>query len=183
MTSASPEPGLHGLMARFDGPDQLLTATEKVREEGYREIDAYTPYPIEDLSEMVEDHRRSKVPLVTLVGGIIGGLTGFFLQYWTQVYVYPMNVGGRPHNSWPSFIVVTFEMTILFAALSAVVGMILLNGLPRPYHPVFNVEGFDAASRDGFFLVVQAEDPEFERGRTEELLNRLNAREVWEVES
>jgi len=171
-----------GLMAELDGPEELIAAARGLRAEGYTRIDAFTPYPIEELSETVEP-RRSKVPLITFVGGLIGALTGFFLQYWTQVVVYPMNVGGRPHNSWPAFIVVTFELTILFASLSAVVGMILVNGLPRPYHPVFNVEGFERASRDGFFLTVEAADPHFEPERTGELLHGLGAREVSEVES
>jgi hypothetical protein len=118
-----------------------------------------------------------------LIGGILGGLAGFFLQYWTQVYVYPMNIGGRPHNSWPSFIVVTFEMTILFAAISAVVGMIALNGLPRPYHPIFSTPGFERASRDGFFLAIEARDPRFDRAATKEFLRSVQAREVHEVES
>jgi len=172
---------LYGLAAEFGSPQGLLEAARKVREAGYTRMDAYTPYPIEELSETVEPH-RSKVPLVTLIGGILGGLTGFFLQYWTQVYVYPMNVGGRPHNSWPSFIVVTFELTILFAAISAVVGMIALNRLPMPYHPIFNVPGFKRASRDGFFLAIEAADPRFDRGGTEELLRRLGPKEVTEIE-
>lgn len=171
-----------GLMAEYGGPDELVSAAEKLRQEGYTRIDAFTPYPIEELSETVEP-RRSKVPLITFLGGLTGALTGFFLQYWSQVIAYPMNVGGRPHNSWPAFIVVTFELTILFASLSAVVGMILVNGLPRPYHPVFNAEGFERASRDGFFLTVEAADPRFERGETGELLRRLGAREVQEVAS
>lgn len=173
--------GLYGLAAEFAGPDDLLQAARGAREAGYTRMDAYTPYPIEELSETVEPH-RSKVPLVTLIGGIIGGLTGFFLQYWTQVYVYPMNIGGRPHNSWPSFIVVTFEMTILFAAISAVVGMIALNRLPRPYHPIFNVSGFERASRDGFFLAIEAEDSRFDRAATEQFLRSLGPKEVCEIE-
>ena len=171
-----------GLMAELDGPDELVSAAEKLREAGYTRIDAFTPYPIEELSEVVEP-RRSKVPMITFLGGLVGALTGFFLQYWTQVVVYPMNIGGRPHNSWPAFIVVTFEMTILFASLSAVVGMILVNRLPRPYHPVFNAEGFERASRDGFFLTVEAEDPRFEREQTREVLRGLGAREVQDVAS
>jgi len=171
-----------GLMAEFDGPQELIAAAEKVREAGYTRIDAYTPYPIEELSETVM-RRRSKVPLITFLGGLVGALTGFFLQYWTQVIAYPMNIGGRPHNSWPAFIVVTFELTILFASLSAVVGMILVNRLPRPYHPVFNVDGFERASREGFFLAVEAADPRFDREGTGRLLRELDAQRVTEVES
>lgn len=169
-----------GLMAELDGPGELIAAARALRAEGYTRIDAFTPYPIEELSETVE-HHRSKVPLITFLGGLIGALSGFFLQYWSQVIVFPMNVGGRPHNSWPAFIVVTFEMTILFASLSAVVGMILLNGLPRPYHPVFNAEGFERASRDGFFLTVEAVDPRYDANKTAEVLRALGAREVQHV--
>lgn len=183
MSHTSHEPrGLWGLMAELDGPDELVAAAGELREAGYTKIDAFTPYPIEELSETVEP-RRSKVPLITFLGGLVGALTGFFLQYWSQVIAYPMNVGGRPHNSWPAFIVVTFELTILFASLSAVVGMILVNRLPRPYHPVFNARGFERASRDGFFLTVEAADPRFERHATAEVLRGLGAREVQEVES
>jgi hypothetical protein len=182
MSTVNESQGTFGLMAEFTSDHDLVTAARRAREAGYTRLDAYTPYPIEELSETVEPH-RSKVPLVTLIGGILGGLAGFFLQYWTQVYVYPMNIGGRPHNSWPSFIVVTFEMTILFAAISAVVGMIALNGLPRPYHPIFSTPGFERASRDGFFLAIEARDPRFDRAATKEFLRSVQAREVHEVES
>lgn len=182
MAATDTRPEIWGLMAELDGPSELIAAARALREEGYTKIDAFTPYPIEELSETVEP-RRSKVPLITFVGGLIGALTGFFLQYWSQVIVYPMNVGGRPHNSWPAFIVVTFELTILFASLSAVVGMILVNGLPRPYHPVFNAEGFERASRDGFFLTVEAADPRYDADKTAEVLRGLGAREVQHVAS
>lgn len=171
----------YGLMARFDDAEALLAAAHGARDAGYTQIDAFSPYPIHELMETIHP-KRSKVPLITLIGGLIGALTGYFLQYWSQMYVYPMNVGGRPHHSWPSFIVVTFEMTILFAALSAVLGMIALNKLPMPYHPVFNAPSFAAASRDGYFLVIEAEDPKYDRRQTERLLADLNASEVVEVE-
>lgn len=171
----------YGLMAEFDSPEKLTAATKQAKAEGYTALDAYTPYPIHELLESVSP-KRSKVPLITLIGGAVGALTGFFLQYWSQVYVYPMNIGGRPHNSWPSFIVVTFEMTILFAALSAVVGMIALNKLPMPYHPVFNAKSFLKASQDGYFLVIEADDPEYDRHGTEDFLRSVHAIEVVEVE-
>lgn len=171
----------YGLLAEFDSPAALTAAAKKAREEGYTALDAYSPYPMHELMETIS-LKRSKVPLITLIGGAIGALTGFFLQYWTQVSVYPMNVGGRPHNSWPSFIVVTFELTILFAALSAVVGMIALNKLPMPYHPVFNADNFLKASQDGYFLVVEADDPKYDRHGTEEFLKSVHAIEVVEVE-
>jgi hypothetical protein len=171
----------YGLLAQFESAHALIAAARKVREAGYDKIDAFTPYPIHELLETVSP-KRSKVPLITLIGGTVGALTGFFLQYWSQVFVYPMNIGGRPHNSWPSFIVVTFELTILFAALSAVIGMIALNKLPMPYHPVFNAPNFRSASRDGFFLVVEADDEHYDRRETEVFLRGLGAK-VVEVES
>lgn len=176
------EPGLYGLLAEFDNPTDIVHAAHKAYEEGYRSMDAYSPYPIEELSEAVGFH-HTKLPLIVLVGGIIGGLAGFALQYWTSVLDYPLNVGGRPYNSWPSFIVPTFETTILGAALSAVFGMLALNGLPRPYHPVFNSERFALASRDRFFLCIEAKDPKFDRDKTAEFLRSLGPREVIDVEN
>ena len=168
-------------MAEFAEVEELLAAAGRARERGYTKLDAYTPFPVEGLSEAL-GQTKSRVPLVVLIGGLCGGLGGFLLQYWTQVYVYPMNVAGRPHNSWPAFIVPTFECTILFAALAGVVGMILLNKLPMPYHPVFNVERFAAASRDRYFLCIEADDPKFDRRATEEFLRDLGPSEVSEVE-
>ncbi|HYU35118.1 MAG TPA: DUF3341 domain-containing protein, partial [Thermoanaerobaculia bacterium] len=141
---------------------------------------AYTPYPIEEVSHAL-DLPRSKMPLIVLGGGITGGLGGYFLQYWSQVLEYPMNIGGRPFHSWPAFIVPTFEMTILFAALAAVLGMFALNGLPQPYHPVFNVPGFALASRDRYFLVIEARDPKFNLEETRSFLLDLHASEVSDV--
>lgn len=173
---------VHGILAEFPSAGRLVDAARRAREAGYSKLDAFSPYPIHELMDTVTT-QRSRVPLVTLVGGIVGALTGFFLQYWTQVSVYPMNVGGRPHNSWPSFIVVTFEMTILFAALAAVVGMIALNRLPMPYHPVFNAESFRRkASRDGYFLLIESGDPRFDPRETGDFLRSLDASEVVEVE-
>ncbi|HEY8021558.1 MAG TPA: DUF3341 domain-containing protein [Thermoanaerobaculia bacterium] len=173
---------LYGLMAEFAAPDGLIHAVHAAREAGYRRVEAYTPYPIEEVSEALA-LRHSRVPLIVLVGGLIGLSGGYLLQYWINVWAFPMNVGGRPMHSWPAFIVPTFEMTILFAALFAVLGMFALNGLPHPYHPVFNVERFAAASRDSFFLVIEAIDPRFDRAATADFLRRLDAREVAEIES
>ncbi|HXG63622.1 MAG TPA: DUF3341 domain-containing protein [Blastocatellia bacterium] len=174
-------PELYGLLAEFDNPTAVVNAAHHAYEEGYRKMDAYSPYPIEELSEAVGFH-HTRLPLIVLAGGIIGGLAGFALQYWASVIEYPLNVGGRPLNSWPAFIVPTFETTILGAALSAVFGMLALNGLPRPYHPVFNSERFALASRDRFFLCIEAKDPKFDRDKTAEFLRSLGPREVIDVE-
>jgi hypothetical protein len=179
--SGERRPVLYGLMAEFTSPDDLIRAIREARKSGYRKVEAYTPYPIEEVSEALELH-RSKMPLLVLIGGLIGLTGGYFLQYWVNLIAYPMNVGGRPMHSWPAFIVPTFEMTILCAALFAVLGMFALNGLPHPYHPVFNVPRFAAASRDRYFLVIEAADPRFDRAATAELLRGLDAREVSEVE-
>lgn len=173
--------GLYGLLAEFASPEELAIAARRTREAGYRRVDAYTPYPIEEVWEAL-GHHRSRLPLIVLIGGILGCLAGFLLQYWTSVHAYPLNVGGRPYNSWPAFIPVTFEMTVLVAALCAVLGMLALNRLPMPHHPVFNVKRFALASRDRYFLAVEAADPKFDPVATREFLNRLNAVEVWDVE-
>ncbi|MGD0045837.1 MAG: DUF3341 domain-containing protein [Bryobacteraceae bacterium] len=174
------EPGIYGVMAEFDSPSALVSAARAARAKGYRKLDAYSPFPIEELTEALHLH-KNKLPLIVLAGGIIGGLTGFFLQYWIAVVYFPINIGGRPLNSWPSFIIITFELTILFASLSAVLGMMALCGLPMPYHPVFNVPRFSAASRNRFFLCIEAADPLFDRARTSEFLGTLEPREVSEV--
>jgi hypothetical protein len=174
------KPRLHGLLAEFERPDDLLQAAERARDAGYRRLDAFTPFPVEGLAEAIGFH-RNRLPLLVLIGGICGAAGGFFLQYWIAALDYPMNIGGRPFNSWPSFIPVTFEMTILLAALTTVLGMLALNGLPMPYHPVFNVPRFALASRDRFFLLIEAADPRFEREATLRLLESLGAREVSDV--
>jgi hypothetical protein len=144
-------------------------------------MDAFSPLPIEGLADAIGFH-RTRVPLIVLLGGIVGGLGGFYLQYWISVVNYPVNVGGRPYNSWPSFIPVTFEMTILVAAFSALIGMLALNGLPMPYHPLFNVPRFALATRNRFFLCIEARDARFDLQATRQFLESLNAREVSEVE-
>jgi hypothetical protein len=176
-----PRPEIYGLMAEFHSSEELIEAAHRLREAGYSRLDAYTPYPIEELAEAL-GHHRSKLPAIVLTGGLLGAAGGYALQYWSQVIAYPLNIGGRPFHSWPAFIVPTFETTILAAALSAVLGMFFLNGLPQPYHPVFNVPRFALASRDRYFLVVEAEDPKFDREATRRLLVDLHAFEVSEVE-
>jgi hypothetical protein len=172
---------LYGLMAEFEEPTALVHAARQVREAGYEKIDAYSPFPIEELDEALAI-RHTRLPLIVLIGGLIGCLGGFYLCYWVSTTVYPLNIGGRPLNSWPAFIPVTFECTILLAALSAVLGMLALNGLPQPYHPVFNVPSFDQASRNRFFLCIEASDPKFDLNATRKFLKSLGATEVTDVE-
>ncbi|MEM7481506.1 MAG: DUF3341 domain-containing protein [Acidobacteriota bacterium] len=173
---------IYGLMAEFPTSEALVEAARKTTRAGYTRVDAFTPYPVEELSEALE-HKRSWVPLIVLMGGLAGGFGGFGLQFWSATIHYPMIIGGRPFAAWPGWIVVTFECTILAAAASGLLGMILLNKLPQPYHPVFNVESFRAkASSEGFFLVVEAEDPRFDRQDTADFLRELNPIEVAEVE-
>ncbi len=181
MSQPSSKPKLHGVMGEFSDPQDLLEAIEKVRAEGYTKLDAYTPFPIEEVWEAI-GHHKSPVPLVVLLGGITGGLGGFFLQYWVSAIEYPLNVGGRPYNSWPAFIPVTFECTILGAVLAAVAGVFILNGLPEPYHPVFNVPRFAFASRDRYFLCIEAIDPKFDPDTARKLLWDVNATEVADVD-
>jgi hypothetical protein len=181
MSEVSHKHVLHGVMGEFSTPQDLLDAIDAVREEGYTKLDAYTPYAIEEVWEAL-GHHKSPVPLIVLLGGIVGGLSGFFLQYWVSVFAYPLNIGGRPFNSWPAFIPVTFECTILGAVLSAVAGVFILNGLPEPYHPVFNVERFASASRDRYFLCIEATDPKFNREDAHLLFASLRATEANDVE-
>ena len=174
------EQGIYGVMAEFDNPSALVSAARAARAKGYRKLDAYSPFPIEELTDALHLH-KNKLPLIVLAGGVIGGLTGFFLQYWIAGIYFPINIAGRPLNSWPSFIIITFELTILFASLSAVLGMMALCGLPMPYHPVFNVPRFSAASRNRFFLCIEAADPLFDPARTSQFLGTLEPTEVSEV--
>lgn len=174
--------GLHGLIAEFDTAEALVAAARRAYADGYRKMDGYSPFPIEELWEAI-GHHHSRLPWIVLGGGITGLIAGYGLQYWVAVIAYPLNVGGRPLNSWVSFIPVTFETTVLLSALAAVVGMIALNGLPRPHHPVFNAPRFERASRDGYFLCIEADDPRFERQGTETFLRTLDATEVSEVEN
>jgi len=171
----------YGLMAEFDDPNALVHAAKRTYEAGYRRIDAFSPYPIEEAWEAIGQHDR-RLSFIVLAGGLTGLLTGIGLQEWVHQLAYPMNIAGKPLNSWPQFVPVTFELTILFAALAAVIGMIVLNGLPEPYHPVFNVPRFEHASRDKFFLLVESADPKFDRAKTLDFLKGLNPSEVNEVE-
>lgn len=174
--------GIYGVMAEFDEADQLLEAARKTYQEGYRMLDAYSPFDIEGLADAIGFH-RSNVSLVFLLAGLIGCFGGFFLQYAIAVLDYPINVGGRPLNSWPAFIPITFELTVLCSGVAGFIGMLVMNSLPMPYHPVFNVPSFSAcASRDRFFLCIESRDPKFDLEQTTTFLRGLNPREVSEVE-
>src|SRR5262249_24341647 len=162
-------PRLYGLLAEFHSPHEVVEAARLVRAAGYRNVDGYSPYPIEELSEALEVH-KSPLPMLGLPRGILGVIAGWGLEYWSAVIEYPMNIGGRPFNSWPSFIPPAFETTILFAGGTAVFGMLALNGLPHPYHPVFNVPDFALASRDRFFIAIEARHPHFDLEKTKTVL-------------
>ena len=186
-TPPSPAPAtplhaaLWGVVAEFDTPEAVLAAADAAYLAGYRALDAYSPYPVEGLAEAL-GVRGNRIPLVTLVGGLAGGAVGYFMLWYANAVSYPLNVGGRPHDSWPAFIPITFETTILVAAFSAFLGLLWMNGLPQPYHPVFHAEAFRRASQDRFFLSVEAADPAFDRDETLAFLASLGARSVQEVQ-
>ena len=182
MKPAMTKPPIYGLIAEFDTPTEIVVAARKAHAEGYRHMDAYSPFPVEGLAESI-GFRRNRVALVCLVGGLLGLASAYILQYWINTIAYPLNIGGRPFHSWPSFIIVTFELTILFAGLSSAIGMIVLNGLPMPYHPVFNVPEFAKASENKFFLVVFSSDPKYDAARTRSFLAGLAPRMIAEVPS
>jgi hypothetical protein len=176
----SKKPPIYGLMAEFDDAHKVYEAATQVRLAGFRRADAYSPFPVHGLSEALGFH-RSRVPMLVLIGGIIGGIGGFLMQYYANVISYPQVIAGRPYNSWPAWIPITFECTVLGAALTAVFGMLALNGLPRPSHPLFNVASFQLASRNRFFIVIEARDPQFDLEKTRVFLERLGPLEVSEV--
>jgi len=168
-------------MAQFDSPSALVSAARETYDAGYRRINGYSPFPIEELSEAI-GFKRTILPLIVLIGGILGGVGGFFMQYWMEVVDYPINVGGKPFNSWPAFIPITFECTVLVAAFAAVLGMLALNKLPQRYHPVFIAPNFALATRDSFFLVIESKDPKFQHDEVMRFLKNLEARDVCDVE-
>jgi hypothetical protein len=171
---------VYGLLAEFDNPTDLLLAARRAHEEGYRKMDGYSPFPVEGLAEAM-GFERDRMPLVVLIGGLLGCVGGYLMQWWISAVSYPINSGGKPYNSWPAFLVVTFEVTILCAALSALFGMLGLNGLPMPYHPLFHSARFEFATRDRFFLCIEASDPRFELAQTRRFLEGLGGHGVSEV--
>jgi hypothetical protein len=170
---------IYGYLAEFHDGDELLEAARSARAEGYTVMEAYTPVPMEEVAHVLG--HRTRLPWIVLAGGALGAVCGFGMQWWINTVDYPLNIGGRPPNSWPAFIVITFETTILFAALSAVLGMLWLNGLPQPYHPVFNVPAFELASRNRFFLMILSRDPRFDMERTARFLRAQDVLGVMEV--
>jgi hypothetical protein len=180
MSATTATPGIHGLMAEFETATQLVAAANRTREAGYVDVDAYSPIPVEELHHAI-GFKSTKLPLMVLIGGLLGASGGFSLEYWVSAIAYPINVGGKPFVSWPMFIPVTFECGILGAALTAVVGMIALNKLPQPYHPVFNNPRFAMASRNRFFLCIEATDRQFDLDRTRAFMETLGAHEVTTV--
>jgi hypothetical protein len=181
LRAASIEKRLYGLMAEFAEHDQLLEAARKCYAAGFRRMDAFSPFPVDELADSI-GHDFTLVPLWTLVGGMAGGLGGYFMQWYAMARLYPLNVGGRPYNSWPNFIPITFELTVLVASISAFVSMLILNRLPQPHHPVFNVPEFRRASIDRFFLCIEVDDPKFERQATAGFLESLRPLHVMEVD-
>ena len=174
-------PSSFGLMAEFENPEALLEATRRTYSEGYRKIDAFSPLPIHGLAAAL-GFERTNLPVLTFIFGLLGGIVGYGLQYWVHVIDFPMNIAGRPLHSGPMFIPVTFEMTILFAAASTFFGLWISNGLPKPYHPVFNVAGFERASQDSFFLCIESADPLFDDDNTRSFLHNLKALKVSTVD-
>ena len=177
---SSAQSHLYGLTAEFESADQLLHAARTVFDKGFRRIDAFTPYPIEELPEII-GRKRSAVPLIMLIGGIVGAVTAYGMEWYAMGYYYPLNVGGRPLNSWPLYIPITFELTVLFSALSGLAGFLILCGLPRLNHPLFSVPGFEGVSTDKFVLWIEAVDPRFDEPTVRRLFYELQAKAVTEV--
>jgi hypothetical protein len=175
-----PRTPIHGIMAEFETAQGVLVAARQARLAGYRAMDAYTPYPVEGLATEL-DLPGTRVPFVVLAAALAGATVGFLMQYYSMAVDYPLNVGGRPENSWPAFIPITFEVMVLVASFAALLGMLFLNGLPRPHHPVFNVPRFVHATQDRFFLCIEAVDSHFDRQETNRFLAGLGAIEVVEV--
>ncbi|HEX9735848.1 MAG TPA: DUF3341 domain-containing protein [Thermoanaerobaculia bacterium] len=182
MDAAQERPAVYGMLAEFTSPQRLLEAVHRAKEAGYAAIDAFMPYPVEEISHEIADHKKSRVSAIVAVGAALGLASAFSLQYWISVYSYPLNVGGRPLNSWPAFVPVMFELTVLFASFAALGGMLFLNRLPRPHHPLFAVPEFERATVDRFFLLVKSDDEKFDYPSTRAFLEGLGPREVLDVD-
>jgi hypothetical protein len=181
MHASEPETNpTHGLMAEFETAQAVVDAARRAVAEGYSKLEAYTPVPVEELNDIIHK-KRTKLSMLVLVGGLTGMATGFGLQYWASVLEYPLNIGGRPYASWTAFVIPSYELTILFSALTAAGGMLALNGLPQPYHPVFNAPRFSLASSDKFFLVVESADAKYDEDATRQFLEGLGAKGVYDV--
>jgi hypothetical protein len=178
--AAEHENPLYGVMAEFDSAQALVDASKRAVAAGFTKMEAYSPIPVEELNDIIHK-KRTKLTMLILIGGLAGMATGFGLQYWSSAIEYPMNIGGRPYATWPAFVIPSYELTILFSALTAAIGMFALNGLPQPYHPVFNVERFSMASSDKFFLVIESVDPRFDHGATTRFLQEQGAKGVYDV--
>ncbi len=168
-----PKTPIYGLLVEFVKPEEVLAATRRARQAGYRRMDAYTPYPVEGLA-LELGLRSTRIPFVVLMGGLVGAGVGFFMQYYSMAIDYTFNSGGRPYNSWPVYIPITFELLILVGAFAAFLGMVFLNGLPQHHHPLFNVPQFARSSQDRYFLCIEATDPQFDRRVTAEFLTTLS---------
>lgn len=179
---ASDARGPYALVAEFTSAEALLDAAEKTGQAGYRNTDAYTPFSVPGMSDALRFH-DVRMPFLIFTGGLIGCFTGFTLQWYTAAVDYPLSVGGKPFNSLPSFFPVSFECTILFASLTAFICTFALNGLPKPYHPIFNTPGFLRASKDRFFLAIETSDPLYDADETRKFLEGLGAEAVSEVEN
>ncbi|MGH9430453.1 MAG: DUF3341 domain-containing protein [Terriglobia bacterium] len=180
MSETAKRTPMYGLIAEFDRPEDVVRGARAAREAGYREMDAYAPFPVEGLAEAV-GFPKTRLPLITIIGGFIGCFGGFYLQVYPNSFGFPLDIGGKPYYSWPMFIPITFELTILFAALFCVFGMIIIDGFPTPYHPVFNAPHFERATRDKFFLCIKARDRKFDLEGTRDFLSSLQPKEVNEV--
>ncbi len=186
MSDTSPSNGEHattttwGFLAQFAGPDELTHAIERLRADGYVSLEAYTPFPVAQVIDIMS-FKRSPMPRIILLGGVIGGVSIYALQYWINLYAYPINIGGRPLHSWPAFLPPTFECTVLLASFAAIIGLILICRLPRIHHPLFEIEAFKEASTDGFFVSVQAGDERYDTARLTHLMNDIGATHTWEV--
>ena len=181
IASAQGKKEVWGIAIEFDDTDKLLAAATAIRKAGYTRVDAYTPMPVEGLSEAI-GYRNKQMPALMFCGGLLGGCTGYFIEWFANTQSYPLNIGGRPYHAWPNFIVICFEMTVLFCALTGVFGMLALNGLPTLYHPIYNAPGFERASQDRFFIAVEARDKNFEYAKTLALLQGLDGLSVSPVE-